>query len=938
MAQPFNTRQPRDENFITVPMGLLTNAPYGGVGSDACLTLTNFEPNHYGQLESRKGTDVIADFDMPEGGTEETSVEVFEHPLDNEYHYLLVRAGTHLRTYLYNPATRTATPTSFWEGVWPVSSNHLRAASARLGDITMLAVSGMVPIVVRTSQYTFVPEATSYSFSDTEEVWRYQETYLVTPDGEVAEVPVTWATGTASLEIPSSSVGGRCWLFGTTVHWACSGRRYYGNQLTRNVLRFNNVSEDRTVRLPTSLLTSRSIVSTTGYYPYTLTGPEPFQYYTYSNSDADTLGSATKYQWIGDAYHFAGNGTTSMGVSAEAVTFGAIESPEKKTSDIHFYRLVEVNAAVPDIKVMAQMSEDSPWVEFACADTVLGTATPAANTYVPHNGPNTYALGNKVSTVYKYLAFNGLPHRQLPKEAVVDVLVRNQEVELGPLWSMEYHPHKDGTLFPAPGFSSYSGSSVGPSIVTVYAGRLALGGFGATPGAVVISAKPYNPYKVQSLNFYAEETGLEVLATGPTVLEVNSEQGLRVTAAIQYLQNLLVFSDRGCWRVHGGQGRVATPDTLVVERLYNVGAYNPKSVCYGDRGLYFYGTSGLYATTYVQESYRVDRVGDEIRAELKLGEHSRNACCMYNFNASRLLVSPSGAEKFCYDIQTTMWQRIEFARRSAQTYGACLIEDSFILPATTSFGTCMVLAENSPTGHYLDYCTHTLTIEPVSTLHTNLPALVGVSSGKVSQRQSPFYITPYSLADVYSPDGIVDKLRDPAHLLIVGEYRKQGENDTAPIGVFVDDVLQVQNTDYSVTIADGKYNLAFATPVPEGAKLTVGYTYPQVLETAPLVRNTLMRGKRTRLATVVAGPARNSIVKDSFYLSATCRASPAITTEKKVAVVFGSDAPVAVLSASLYVSGVLPTIFIYNDFSPSGILIDSYHLFAETDERRKGEL
>lgn len=934
MAQPFNSRQGRDENFITVPtMGLVTNAPVGGYPPEACTGLVNLEPNYAGQLQSRKGSDIVyfsgVEFDNNTGAM---YLECL--PLESGWYFVVMRQVYNLYLYLYNPKLRTMYKVKEWLSVWPPECVNTKLSSAVLGNLIVLSCTKMVPIVVKAEEVFFVPDSTSYAVPDTEGRWRYSAPWLLFEDGTCEQASVSWAANVATVTIPEAQLQKRCWLVAGTIHWMCGGKRYYGNQLYRRTRRFMSTESDRTVATPESLLTNQ-VVRRQNYYPLVLAGVKPQALWTLGDTEEDIRGQWLFYGWAGQSYGYFENPTGIAVQGPESVTFGALDASMSAWGEVRFYRLVEINASVPDLVVLVQDNEDAPLEQFFCSDSVLGgTPAQALKVYTPFTDPNTYALGNKTTTVYPFIAFN-LSLRQLNKEAVAYILVKPDALSSDYYWPnphlMEYSPHKDFTLYPAPGSSSYGGKGVGPGAVSTYNNRLVLSSYALYPGVVNVSRTIARGASPVALDFYGEEYGSERLPTDPFILDIDLEQGQKVTGVGQFLQNLIVCTDQSLWRVHGGQGQNVTPLSIVVDRQYSSGCHNARAVVSADDGFYFYGKSGIYRLFLRDQTYQVENLSLPIWNLLPRNSNSSESSLLYNSWENTVYAHVDRARIYAYYSEHQMWSRVAYGKNTDYFYGAVSVEDHLLFPDKSTH--YYIVGTETKAGHYCDSYRELTTVEGQTVYDTGLEFLRVEVGGTYTEELLNFHLVPSSVDDI-STNGTISKTKVPPTLTMsLGGSKRLG--DILPVMVFLDGELLNYGTDFtSYSGEDGRYFINFNEVPPPGATLGVGYSYPQYLESAPLVRNTLLRSKQTRVAALLAGTASGARVAAAVQLGGFSRSFQDTSTVRTTEIGFPLDGGLKQVSASINVEGVAPYILLYQDFRPSGFIIDSYHIFAETNERR----
>lgn len=940
MAQQFNSRKNEDDNSITVPdLGLVTNAPVGGYPAGALLTLTNLQPNKRGQLSSRRGTDALVyPFEDVLGPSSTYHIESYR--LGTGSNLIFVRADNDLVVYHQTEAGEPLRKVNEYTGLWPLRCLQTKLTSTQVGNKIFLACRLMLPLVLRIEEKVLRPTSTTWAVPDPDGRWRYHIPKLEYEDGEVVNATVSWSAGVATFTIPVGELNTNILVFNTFWHWACGGKLYYGNQLYREQLRFNVAATDVVVDTPSSLLTNQTIAPSS-WYPFVLGRPARRTYYTHGTTDAATAGSSTTYRWTSGTYLFDGASSLTPPTS-QAVAFGALEAGGLP-STLRYYRLVEVNSRVSEMAVLVQAFEGAPFSLYTCSASISGSTALADATYVPFQDNTVPALGDTTTTVYKYIAFDGEPTAGLGKEAVVWVLTRPdilKTVEFPGTYLMVYSPYQNGTLFPMPGVTDYMDSYNGAASITQYDGRVAMTGFPSYSAVVQCSQFVGNRSAPLGINMYASEYGIERLSTDPFLIEVSLERGEFITAIVPFLQNLLVFSNSHTWRMHGEQGATATALRQQVDRLFAIGALNARCVDAEGAEVVVLSKGGAYSIFYRDQSYQLANIGLQIADAFYFTGSFFTSWVRTNPETNVVYVGCNNKRTYGYDRDTQMWYRIEHGRKSEHLYASKVVDDRLIWPGILDESPLdakyTILSEESTRGYYMDYA-YTIVSTGAQYYDTNLTILEEGSTGTLSEDELTFYLTPYGVQDIRG-GGTPKKTRHPPSITVSIPFQKALSSPIIqyPVGVFWNNRPALYSVEYTVdTIYGNTYRVTFlGSPPAPGELLTFGYTYPQVVESAPATRGSLLRSKLTKVACVAVGPAPDSIESPTLQVSANPRSSKYLAVQRPTEIEFKEDREIQVHSATLNVDSMFPSLFVWNDFSASGFVFDSYQFLVENNERR----
>jgi hypothetical protein len=171
-----------------------------------------------------------------------------------------------------------------------------------------------------------------------------------------------------------------------------------------------------------------------------------------------------------------------------------------------------------------------------------------------------------------------------------------------------------------------------PRTVTLYSGRLALGGFPDSPLRIAVSNVLDSSVPGTYYNNY--QTLLEPVSTSNALyFELNGNADDAVTALAEFQNQLFAFCRKGIYRISGTDSGSITPTAFSVSFVAFIGCVNAQSVVKVDKTIYFLSQSGMYDIVPTIEA-----------GDFTAGERSLKIKNMFNKTSSVLTEQASWVE------------------------------------------------------------------------------------------------------------------------------------------------------------------------------------------------------------------------------------------------------------------------------------------------------
>lgn len=590
--------------------------------------LQNMKITQAGTVQRRKGTQALSQLTTvsPYG------VTYIPYTLRNGVRIVLAKESTALKVYTLSQYKLNAQQTASrliadmtFNNVWSTGAANVRVDHVITSEPTtrILMASGINTVIqasicqgsttsnisigvggtVATGDTRFIGAvaANVMLFRDGELVPRVEWTINSTT-GVITVLPTTTRFGTYAFDVVRIS-----W------QWWTEAMRLLGKQINREVAQFQISSPtDLTVAIPTDLMYDIEYLGVGNYPINAYSDNNPLTPYTPSNSTT----TSTNYVFTQGAAYVAGAtptpGYTHMAFGAFT---GALPQPARRVILYRHYRIpFRGYAGIPANKVCVfdtgrSWSLNAGWGSQFVAPPSGTEAAPtfALVQFADYNSINnvlrTPAAGTQNATWIRFDSTNN--NRIVATESVAVVSLNTVANDnLGIVGSAAsttpINSSSDflnvGGAYPIYGFFEVAdfGKRSFPRTLSLYAGRLAIGGFPDAPMRVALSNTLDSATAGTFYNNF--QTLLEPISDDNSLsFELAGNADDAVSALADFQNSLFIFCKKGIYRVSaGGNSASVTPTAFSLSFVASIGCVNAQSVIRVDKTIYFLSQSGVY--------------------------------------------------------------------------------------------------------------------------------------------------------------------------------------------------------------------------------------------------------------------------------------------------------------------------------------------------------
>jgi len=566
------------------------NCPY----SDSPF-LTNISVDISGNVNKRRGTYLLYNSVTP---TQGASMMPFTTGLG--YNHVVVKSGSTL--FLFEVINDVATIIMSKTSVFTSAAQFVKPSFVRTSEVEprLLLFTGVnKPVQLKFAEQqtttTLGSPATSIVIPDT--LTRYvhaaTENMVVYVDrvrqtnpsfsysaGNLTVGNITLATGTRVVDI--------CIV---TWAWWAEAMRWQGNRYYQITTRNNATNADLSIPIPlfarTDLNPLRSGNNNFNIVPYNQAAlPNG-----YSNPNTNKPSTATTFGFS-DGGVYTPSALQSLNPSSLFITFGALSG----STPLPLYwirrRELRLNNNIPLVPTAIDVFVDG------VKRNQIRTAgpTPVAQDYFLFSDDG---IGNAVAilnntTPALYLSFEWETQIGVNFSSFVEV-VNNNKTHIGFNALSTREPYRDGGYVPAFGIGLFADYLNGfyPRQVSLYQGRVVLGGFPHIPLQVVFSAVTDTIIPGSFYNYYQITDDLSGTPNDPFDVVVSSTPDDRAISFQEWQGNLFCFTRRGVFRI-AGINQPLSAISSAVDTVATMGLVNEQCVVVTDTSMMYLSDFGVF--------------------------------------------------------------------------------------------------------------------------------------------------------------------------------------------------------------------------------------------------------------------------------------------------------------------------------------------------------
>ncbi|AGR48558.1 tail protein [Anabaena phage A-4L] len=503
--------------------------------------------------------------------------------------------------------------------VWDTRAEAVRPSVVTTSEVTPRVI--FATGVNKPVQLLFVEQQTTQTANGTSVVFSSADRFvnastancLVYVNRVLVSAPsFSYNAGTKQLTVSnlgSTVIGDVIDLVSVTWQWWAESQFWYGDRFFGSTTRFNSVSFDRVVKIPTSITTQNN-------------GSDPYyrmRLYKQSNRTGSPNLNEVVQPQLADDWAFSDGSIYNYSVndypnpSPFWVVFGALVGGGQP-STVYFSRRrglgfangTSVQASKIDV-VVNGVQRTPIYTPGSAPDSVY------RNYYTYFADTTGAATGTSSTSLVNGIFFDAIPLGLATNDTVE--ASNNTNIHIGSASIATRYNYNDGSYIPAFGLGDFADYLNGyyPSVVTFFQGRLVFGGFPHRPLQVVFSNVNDNITPGRYYNSFSITDDNTALSSAFDII-LNSRPDDRVVALIEWQSSLFILTRQAVFRANGGSS-ILSSTNRVISYVSSNGCTNSRCIVRTDFNVMYLSDTGVYNINPLVENgeYTVKELSIKIR-------------------------------------------------------------------------------------------------------------------------------------------------------------------------------------------------------------------------------------------------------------------------------------------------------------------------------------